>query len=202
MLVDSKADILEEQRYSHDRTFVKCNSSTTHSAAQPEVEKKGRRKKKPAQTTEEEEQQDSYIQGFVMLYKVTAKGGMQQKNQVPINMGRNFFPSKNGNMMLTRSRDKRRISLTNFDPKDPDGKHFKVISWTTKLVECPVNPALNEGMSKYFKTVTESFHQLVEICYVGQCKYLMMVYVESVDRSLQDQQKYELAMSNYIEEQE
>jgi hypothetical protein len=186
MLVDSKADILEEQRYSHDRTFVKCNSSTPHSAAQPETEKKSRRKKKGGQTTEEEEQQDSYIQGFVMLYKVTAKGGMQQKNQVPINMGRNFFPSQNGNMMLTRSRDKRRISLTNFDAKDPDGKYFKVMSWTTKLVECPVNPALNEGLNKYFNTVTESFHQLVEICYVGQCKYLMMVYVESVDRSLQD----------------
>ena len=48
-------------------------------------------------------------------------------------MGRNFFPSKNGNMMLTRSRDKRRFSLTNFDPNDPNKEYFKTLSWTTSL---------------------------------------------------------------------
>jgi hypothetical protein len=82
-------------------------------------------------------------------------------------MGRNFFPSKNGNMMLTRSRDKRRISLTNFDPKDPDGDYFKVLSWTTKLQECPTNPLLNKGMNQYYATIKDSFYQLVEICFIG-----------------------------------
>ena len=73
-------------------------------------------------------------------------------------MGRNFIPSKNGNMMLTRSRDKRRISLTNFDPKDQDKDYFKILSYTTKLVECPTNPKLNEGMNKYFETIKDTFY--------------------------------------------
>jgi hypothetical protein len=36
-------------------------------------------------------------------------------------MGRKFFPSENGNMVLTRSKDKKIISLTNFDKDDLDG---------------------------------------------------------------------------------
>jgi hypothetical protein len=101
-------------------------------------------------------------------------------------------------MMLTRSRDKRRISLTNFDPENAEGDYFKVMSWTTKLVECRTSPKLNEGMNKYFDTIKGDFYELVEICFIGQCQYLMMVFVESVARSLPDQQKYELAMSNHL----
>tara|TARA_B110000285_G_scaffold206261_1_gene244688 strand:+ start:871 stop:972 length:102 start_codon:yes stop_codon:yes gene_type:complete len=33
-------------------------------------------------------------------------------------MGRKFFPAKNGNMELTRSKDKKVVSLTNFDRND------------------------------------------------------------------------------------
>jgi hypothetical protein len=48
-------------------------------------------------------------------------------------MGRKFFSSENGNMVLTRSKDKKIISLTNFDPYDDHGKYFKIAAWTIKL---------------------------------------------------------------------
>ena len=48
-------------------------------------------------------------------------------------MGRKFFPSKNGNMELTRSKDKKVVSLTNFDSNDSRGDYFKIKAWTSKL---------------------------------------------------------------------
>jgi hypothetical protein len=48
-------------------------------------------------------------------------------------MGRMFFASEKGNMVLTRSKDKKIISLTNFDPYDDHGKYFKIAAWTIKL---------------------------------------------------------------------
>ena len=56
--------------------------------------------------------------GIIALYKVTSSGGLKRMNEVNIQMGRNFFPSKDGNMTLTRSYDKRWISLVNFDKND------------------------------------------------------------------------------------
>lgn len=48
-------------------------------------------------------------------------------------MGRKFFPSENGNMVLTRSKDKKIISLTNFNEWDDNGQYFKISAWTIKL---------------------------------------------------------------------
>jgi hypothetical protein len=48
-------------------------------------------------------------------------------------MGRKFFPSKNGNMVLTRSKDKKIISLTNFEKFHPNEEFFKIKAWTVKL---------------------------------------------------------------------
>lgn len=48
-------------------------------------------------------------------------------------MGRKFLPSKNGNMELTRSKDKKVVSVTNFDSGDLSGNYFKIRAWTSKL---------------------------------------------------------------------
>ena len=48
-------------------------------------------------------------------------------------MGRKFFPSLNGNMTLRRRRDKKIISLTNFDRFDENNEFFKIKAWTIKL---------------------------------------------------------------------
>jgi len=48
-------------------------------------------------------------------------------------MGRSYFPSEKGNMMLTRSKDLKIISVTNFDMNDKNGEFFKILAWTNKL---------------------------------------------------------------------
>ena len=61
------------------------------------------------------------IDGVLALYKVTPMGGMQRRGEVDLNMGRQYFPAKNGNMVLTRSKDKKLVSVTNFNKKDKYG---------------------------------------------------------------------------------
>ena len=71
------------------------------------------------------------------------------------------------------------------------------MSWSTKLKPDDISPLLDQGLNKYYMSIRETFHELVEMCYVNQCQHLMMVYVESVDRSLEEQQEYELAMTTF-----
>jgi hypothetical protein len=49
-------------------------------------------------------------------------------------MGRKFYESKDGNMTLIRSTDKRCISLVNFEPDNSNDNFFKLLAWTIKLV--------------------------------------------------------------------
>lgn len=77
------------------------------------------------------------------MYKVSNTGGMQRINEHPLHMGRAFVPSLHGNMQFTRSRDKRLISIANFQRASPNGDHFKVLAWTTKLKPFEVSEALN-----------------------------------------------------------
>jgi hypothetical protein len=69
-------------------------------------------------------------------------------------MGRKYFPAKNGNMMLTRSKDKKVISLVNFDRDNEMGEYFKVLAWTNKLKMFSPNDhyeILNSGLNMYFE---------------------------------------------------
>ena len=106
-------------------------------------------------------------------------------------MGRNFMPTKNGNMQLTRSRDKSLISIVNFDKNDPCANYFKLMAWTVKLVPHDVDVRLNEGMNLYLHGVKESFEELVEVVFVGRCQYVLLTYIEKQPRPEQEQQAYE-----------
>lgn len=94
---------------------------------------------------------------------------MQRVHEVSVKMGRKFFPSKNGNMMLTRSRDKKLISLVSFDRDNMYNDHFKVLAWTTKLRPHPVSQELNDGLNSYFAGCSNTFDSLEEIMFVGNC---------------------------------
>ena len=61
-------------------------------------------------------------------------------------------------MQLTRSRDKRRISLVNFDRENTKGDYFKFMSWSTKLKPDDIRDSLNKGLSDYYKSVKSTFH--------------------------------------------
>ena len=54
-------------------------------------------------------------QCLMATYKVNQSGGMRRVNEVDVQMGRKFFSSQDGNMSLTRSYDKKLISLANFE---------------------------------------------------------------------------------------
>ena len=93
------------------------------------------------------------VEAILALYKITALGGMQRNNQVEVKMGRKFFQSKNGNMVMTRSKDKKIISLTNFDQFSEDGQYFKTLAWTNKLrifSTADNFEMLNNGMNEYY----------------------------------------------------
>lgn len=93
------------------------------------------------------------VEAILALYKVTPLGGMQRSNQVDVKMGRKFFVSENGNMVLTRSKDKKVVSLTNFDPQNGQGEYFKTLAWTNKLKKFETADEfelLNNGMSYYY----------------------------------------------------
>jgi hypothetical protein len=75
-------------------------------------------------------------------------------------MGRKFFPSENGNMVLTRSKDKKVLSLTNFDESDENGEYFRTVAWTNKLKKFETADEfqmLNIGMNAYYSKVKDSF---------------------------------------------
>lgn len=68
-------------------------------------------------------------------------------------MGRKYIPVENGNMVLTRSKDKKIISVTNFDKMATDRKYFKVLAWSIKLNPFQTTDEfenLNRGMSDYY----------------------------------------------------
>ena len=112
-------------------------------------------------------------------------------------------------MVLTRSKDKKVISLTNFDEFDQRKEYFKIQAWTIKLQKIvpPDNfEQLNRAMNKYYESVKSSFDTLIEIAFVGGClyqetghRYVEFKYLESKPRGLQEQQEYELLMKQIIE---
>ena len=113
---------------------------------------------------------DQMIEGIVALYKVTSSGGLQRDVQDTVKMGRKFFPSKDGNMVLTRSKDKKIISLTNFDRYDEDGNYFKIRAWTTKLGKVAPEDnyrTLEHCMNMYFEKNRSTFDELIEVSFVG-----------------------------------
>mgnify|MGYP001122590251 CR=1 FL=1 len=99
-------------------------------------------------------QEKPMVEAILAIYKVTAVGGMQRSHQCNVKMGRKYFPAKNGNMMLTRSKDKKVISLVNFDRDNEKGEYFKVLAWTNKLKMFSPNDhyeILNSGLNMYFE---------------------------------------------------
>ena len=54
-------------------------------------------------------------------------------------------------MVLTRSTDKRIVSLVNFNRYDPDGEYFKMMAWTIKLKPWNISLKLDQGLNEYYK---------------------------------------------------
>ena len=78
-------------------------------------------------------------------------------------------------MILTRSKDKKIISVTNFDKESMSGDYFYTLAWTAKLKPFTTSDNfqnLNESMSRYYHRYKSSFVELVEVSFVGSSKYV------------------------------
>ena len=95
--------------------------------------------------------------------------------QDTVSMGRKFFPSEHGNMELTRSKNKKFISLTNFDKFDEDDKYFKFCAWSIKLKKHTTQDNfenLQNSMNVYYERVQNTFDELIEVSFVGGNKFV------------------------------
>lgn len=90
-------------------------------------------------------------------------------------------------MELTRSLDKKLISLCNFDSTNPSKNYFNVKAWNVKkLKPFEIHHKLNKGLNKFFEENKESFDHLESIHFMGKNKYIQMVYIEKRDRQFKE----------------
>ena len=79
--------------------------------------------------------------------------------------------------------DKKLISIVNFDKFEPNSKYFHLCAWDLKLVPwlppkvMSMEP-LQTGLNKYYHKVIHQFKELIEIQFVGSCKFLKLEYME------------------------
>lgn len=205
---DDQVNVVEEQReLGADADFFRVDSAQERLKAMTDGQilklMAGNKKKKRRSS---KKVNDQMIEGIVALYKVTSSGGLQRDVQDTVKMGRKFFPSNDGNMVLTRSKDKKIISLTNFDRYDEDGNYFKIRAWTTKLGKVAPDDnyrTLEHCMNMYFEKNRSTFDELIEVSFVGgnladegrRDKYVQLMYLETRKRELPEQQEYERLMN-------
>lgn len=107
---------------------------------------------------------------------------MRRTKEIELKMGRIFCKSQNGNMTLTRSMDKKLISVVNFNPNHDYGQYFKVVAFTAqKLDKHELNDKLGDGMNNYYSLMKDTFHELVQVQFIGQSQYVMLTYIEKIE---------------------
>jgi len=141
------------------------------------------------------------VEVVLALYKTNHKGKMQrilQAAEADVKIGRKFFKSENGNMQLTRSTNKQLISLVNFDRNNKYDEFFKLFAWSSKMLKAmQISEGLNHGVNTYFKRNQHKFHELIEVQFVGKADYLLLKYVEIIERSLNEMQEFEQKLESY-----
>lgn len=124
---------------------------------------------------------------MIAVYRVTNEGKMQRCQEVDCKMGGYFSHTNHGCMELTRSLDKKLISLCNFDSTNPSKKYFNVKAWNVKkLRPFEIHSKLNKGLNKFFEENKESFDHLESVHFMGKNKYIQLVYVEKRDRQFKE----------------
>ena len=123
-------------------------------------------------TDEEKKMSTVLLNPIIAVYKVTNDGKMQRSHEVEAKMGGCFNKSSNGTMVLTRSYDKKLISLCNFDPfttkENELHQVFKIKAWhVKKLRPYDLPPALNRKINDYYEENKESFFKLESVTFVG-----------------------------------
>lgn len=81
-------------------------------------------------------------------------------------------------MTLCRSKDKKIISLCNFDKANKLNDNFILEAWKMDLTPVPVNKAVTDSMSIFYNSEKEHVSKLEEVSFIGNCKYVKMTYIE------------------------
>lgn len=94
---------------------------------------------------------DQMAQGILCLYTVNPEGGLMKRMETDVRMGRKFMKPKGGNMSLTRSKDRRLVSITNFEKDNAKGDYFRVYAWSTRMLrQVEVSERLRASMNRYY----------------------------------------------------
>lgn len=125
-LVDTNSDLLKKEKYSKSSEYTRVPSGFDAAHNEQDVmaslmNKTQSLMKQRTVSKKDRKNQDSerIIEGIVAQYKVSNSGNMQRINECPLRMGRNFTPSRDGNMQMVRSRDKSKITIVNFQRDHP-----------------------------------------------------------------------------------
>lgn len=189
---DTNQDIFEEDKLKQQYRFMRIDNqedrlslqqqSTQQSAQTPMSPRSSSTKGflSPQQQKENSMVEDGpaqLVQGIICLYKLTPEGSLMKQQEVDCRMGRKFIRPANGNMQLTRSKDRKVVSLTNFDRNDSQGGYFHVLAWTPDLKKFDVSDRLLLALNHYYHSVKDSFDELVELAFCGRNQYVQLVYI-------------------------
>ena len=99
--------------------------------------------------------------------------------ETDVRMGRKFMKPEGGNMKLTRSKDRRLISITNFEKDNMKGDFFRLYAWSTRMLrQIDVSDRLRQSMNKFYSQCKFNFHELEEVSFCGCGEYVQLVYIE------------------------
>lgn len=116
---------------------------------------------------------DQMLQGILCQYIVNPEGGIMKHMETDVKMGRKFMKPQGGNMSLTRSKDRKLVSITNFEQDNPNGDYFRIYAWSTKMFRrIDVSARLHVSMNNYYFRNKECFHELVEVAFCGGGEYV------------------------------
>lgn len=91
------------------------------------------------------------VQGILCQYIVNPEGGIMKQMETDVKMGRKFMKPQGGNMSLTRSKDRKLISITNFEKDNPNRDYFRMYAWSTKMFrQIEVSMRLHFSMNNYY----------------------------------------------------
>ena len=127
---------------------------------------------------------------------------MQRCNEVDAKMGGYFNHTTNGNMQLTRSLDKKLISLCSFDSSNPEGHYFHVKAWLVRnLKSFKISIKLSHGLNHYYKENINSFDHMEQMFLINNNLHAVLVYVEKRDRQFKEIQNYEVDINKKVQNQ-
>lgn len=103
---------------------------------------------------------------------------MTKRCEVNANMGRKLLKPYLGNMSLTRSRDRKIVSVTNFEKDNKDGQYFRVYAWQViNLKTVEISEAFHKCINQYYVENRDIFGEVIEVSFCDKKRLIQLIYV-------------------------